>query len=171
MLSGSLAGEILFRGSSLQQLKYHVAVFVILAIAILHAPLLAFSGRLGRCRFQALLDFGTLIGRHDRAFDEKWIKPRDADRSGLLGSPDISSLADAGIVYEHVERMQLVPFDKKAVLVLVAGHPDPDDPPAGYRRPAQGDPLQARRVPGLTARCRRPCQPAVACPGLRRDLR
>ena len=47
VLSGSLAGEILFRGSSLAQLKYHVAVFVVLAIAILHAPLLAFAGRMG----------------------------------------------------------------------------------------------------------------------------
>ena len=119
VLSGSLAGEILYRGSSLDQLKYHVIVFVVLAIAILHAPLLAFTGRLARCRFRALLEFGTLIGRHDRAFDEKWVKPRGADRESLLGSPDVSSLADAGVVYEHVERMQLIPFDKKAVLVLV----------------------------------------------------
>lgn len=120
VLSGSLAGEILFRGSSLDELKYHVVVFVVLAIAILHAPLLAFSGRLARCRFGALLEFGTLIGWHDRAFDEKWIKTRDTDRSGLLGSPDISSLADVGIIYEHVQRMQIIPFEKKAVLVLVA---------------------------------------------------
>jgi hypothetical protein len=120
VLSGSRAGEILFRGSSLDQLKYHVVIFVVLAIAILHAPLLAFSGRLGRCRFQALLDFGTLIGRHDRAFDERWIKTRDADRASLLGSPDATSLADVGLIYEHVERMQLVPFDKKALIVLIA---------------------------------------------------
>ncbi len=119
VLSGSLAGEILFRGSSLDQLKYHVIIFVVLAIAIFHAPLLAFSGRLARCRFRALLEFGTLIGRHDRAFDEKWIKSQAADRASLLGSPDIPSLADAGVIYEHVERMQLVPFERKAVLVLV----------------------------------------------------
>lgn len=120
VLAGSLAGEILFRGSSLHQLKYHVVVFVVLAIAILHAPLLAFSGRLCRCRFQGLLEFGALIGRHDRAVDERWIKPRGVDRSSLLGSPDVSSMADIATVYEHVERMQLVPFDRKALLVLTA---------------------------------------------------
>jgi hypothetical protein len=119
VLSGSLAGEILFRHSSLNQLKYHVLVFVVLAIALIHAPLLAFTGRLGRCRFRALLEFGTLIGRHDRAFDEKWVKPQGADRASLLGSPDVSSLAAIGTIYEHVERMQLIPFDRKAVLVLV----------------------------------------------------
>jgi hypothetical protein len=120
VLSGSLAGEILFRGSSLNQLKYPVVVFTLLAIAIVHAPLLAFSGRLGRCRFRGLLDFGTLIGQHDRAFDEKWIRPRADDRVSLLGDPDASSLAAVGIIYEHVERMQLVPFGKKALLVLIA---------------------------------------------------
>jgi hypothetical protein len=119
VLSGSLAGEILFRGSSLDQLKYHVIVFVVLAIAVLHAPLLAFTGRLARCRFRALLEFGTLLGRHDREFDEKWLKPRGADRASLLGSPDVSSLAAAGVVYEHVERMRLIPFEKQAVFVLI----------------------------------------------------
>jgi hypothetical protein len=119
VLSGSLAGEILFRGSSLDQLKYHVIVFVVLSIVILHAPLLAFSGRLGRCRFEGLLEFGKLIGQHDRAFDRKWIKTRKTDPGDLLGSPDVSSLADLGSVYEHVERMQLIPFDRKAVLVLI----------------------------------------------------
>jgi hypothetical protein len=120
VLSGSLAGEIVFRGSSLDRLKYHILIFVAFAIAIVHAPLLAFSGRLGRCRFRGLLEFGTLTGRHDRAFDEKWLKTRGTDRAGLLGSPDVSSLADIGIVYEHVERMQLIPSDKKALLVLIA---------------------------------------------------
>jgi hypothetical protein len=118
VLSGSLAGEILFRGSSLAQLKYHVVAFVVLAIAIVHAPLLAFNGRLGRCRFLGLLEFGALIGRHDRAFDARWIKPRGTDRSSLLGSPDVSSMAGIAKVYEHVERMQLIPFDRKALLVF-----------------------------------------------------
>ena len=78
-----------------------------------------FTGRLARCRFRGLLDFGSLIGDHDRAFDEKWLKSQG--RSGsLLGSPDVASLADLSSVYEHVERMQLLPWDKKALIVLVA---------------------------------------------------
>jgi hypothetical protein len=119
VLSASLAGEILFRGSSLDQVKYHVIVFVVLALLFLHAPLLAFSGRLGRCRFRGLLDFGTLIGFHDRAFDEKWVKSQGAQKTSLLGSPDVSSLAALAAAYEHVERMRLIPFDRKAVLVLI----------------------------------------------------
>jgi hypothetical protein len=119
VLSGSFAYEIVHRGSSLGNLKYHVIVFVVLALVILHAPLLAFTGRLARCRFRGLLDFGTLIGAHDRAFDEKWVKPLGTNWENLLGSPDISSLADIAQVFEHVERMRLIPLDKKALVVLV----------------------------------------------------
>jgi hypothetical protein len=119
VLSGSLAREILHRGSSLDSLKYHVIVFVVLAMVIVHAPLLAFAGRQARCRFEGLLNFGTLIWRHDLAFDEKWVKAPDTKHENLLGSPDVASLADLGHVYEHVERMQIIPFDKQAAVILV----------------------------------------------------
>ncbi len=120
VLSGSFAYEIVHRGSSLNILKYHIIVFVVLAIVILHAPLIVFTGRLAGCRFWGLLDYGSLIGDHDRAFDEKWLKSPSANRSSLLGSPDVPSLAEIGMVYEHVERMQLLPWDKQALIVLVA---------------------------------------------------
>ncbi|HKM56563.1 MAG TPA: hypothetical protein VJY33_24375, partial [Isosphaeraceae bacterium] len=120
VLSGSFAFEIVHRGSSLNILKYHIIVFVVLAIVILHAPLLVFTSRLAMCWFRGLLDFGALIGDHDRAFDEKWVKAQGVSRAKLLGSPDVASLADIAQVFEHVERMQLLPFDKKAIIVLVA---------------------------------------------------
>jgi hypothetical protein len=120
VLSGGIAGEILFRGSSLAALKYHLIVFVALGVIILHVPLFAFSGGLARCRYGGLLEFGALIGRHDRAFDRKWVECPSRDQERLLGSPDVSSLADIATAYEHVQRMRLIPFDEKAIVVLVA---------------------------------------------------
>ncbi|MGC8640292.1 MAG: hypothetical protein ACP5XB_10500 [Isosphaeraceae bacterium] len=120
VLSGGFAREILSKGSSLQDLKYHIIVFVVLAMVFLHVPLLAFTGRLARCRFRGLLEIGALISAHDRAFEERWIRSPDADRRALLGSPDISSLASGAEIYERVDQMLLVPFDKKAVIVLIA---------------------------------------------------
>ncbi|MGO8897166.1 MAG: hypothetical protein ACLQU5_02280 [Isosphaeraceae bacterium] len=117
VLSGSFAYEIVHRGSSLNILKYHIIVFVVLVIVILHAPLLVFTGRLARCRFRGLLDFGSLIGDHDRAFDERWLKSQG---SSLLGNADVGSLTHMSGVYEQVERMQLLPWDKQALTVLVA---------------------------------------------------
>jgi len=120
VLSGSFAYEIVHRGSSLNNLKYHLVVFLVLALVMVHAPLLSFTWRLARYWFRRLLEFGALIGEHDRAFDEKWIKSPDVDRASLLGSPDVPSLADIAEVYEHAERMQLLPFDRKALVVMVA---------------------------------------------------
>jgi hypothetical protein len=119
VLSGSFAYEIVHRGSSLNELKYHIIVFVILAIVVVHLPLVAFTGRLAQSRFRGLLDFGSLIGAHDRAFDEKWFKSPGAKPADLLGSRDVLSLSGIAKVYEHVEEMQLLPVDKKALVVLV----------------------------------------------------
>jgi hypothetical protein len=118
VLSGSFAREILHRGSTLDNLKYHVIVFAVLSIVILHIPLFVFIRRQARLRFRALLEFGDLARRHDRAFDEKWVEHPVAGPEKLLGSPDVSSLAGIAQAFEHVDRMQLFPFDKKAVLVL-----------------------------------------------------
>jgi hypothetical protein len=137
VLSGSLAGEILFRGSSLNELKYHVIIFVVLAIVIIHAPLLAFSGRLGRCRFRGLLDLATLIGRQDRAFEQKWIESRNNDHASLLDRPDASSLADLGTIYEHAQEMRVIPFDKHAVIVLALAAIIPMIPLVGTAIPIQ----------------------------------
>jgi hypothetical protein len=119
VLSGSLAGEVLYAGESLNSLKYHVLVFIILSLAFLLAPLLVYFGKLARCRFQAVLDFRMLIWRHDRAFDEKWVRGPGLKQEELLGSPDVSSLADIAAAFEHVQRMRLIPLDNQAVLVLV----------------------------------------------------
>jgi hypothetical protein len=135
VLSGGFAREIIHRGSSLDSLKYHVIIFVVLAVLILHLPLLAFTGKLARCRFRALLDFGTMVGRHDRAFDEKWVTLPAGEQAKLLGSPDASSLADIAQAYEHVERMQLIPFDKKALGVIVAAELIPMIPLIGTAIP------------------------------------
>jgi hypothetical protein len=135
VLSGSFAREILHRGSSLNSLKYHIVVFVVIAVSVLQAPLVSFIGKLARCRFAGLLEFGTLILRHDRAFDEKWIRARESDRPSLIGSPDVGPLADLGIVYEHLERMQIIPFDKKALAVLVVAALIPMAPLVGTAIP------------------------------------
>ena len=120
MLSGSFAAQVLHWGQSVNGLKYHLAVFVALALASILAPLLVFSGKLAHCRFQALLDFGMLAWRHDHAFDDKWIRIPAAHQEEILGSPDLSSMADLAAGFEHVQEMKVMPLDRQALLVLVA---------------------------------------------------
>lgn len=136
VMSGGFAYEIVHQGETLESLKYHAIVFVVAALAILHAPLFAFCGRLSRCRFTGLLEFGALVWTYDRAFDEKWIKrPHSENRESLLGSADIQALADIATAYDHVERMRVFPFDPKAGLVLVAAAVIPFIPLVGTAIP------------------------------------
>jgi hypothetical protein len=121
VLSGSLAREIIHKGSSLSDVKYHVIIFVVIIIVILHAPLFVFTGRLARCRFRGLLDFGNLIWSHDHEFDEKWIRNlgKKGEGESLLGSRDVASLGAISRAFDHIDEMRLIPFDKKASLMLV----------------------------------------------------
>jgi len=135
--SAGFADEILHHGSSLAELKYHVIVFVVIAMFVLYLPFLSFSGQLARCRFSGLLDFGKLVWDHDRAFDEKWIKHRNENRDSLLGSADIQSLADAATGYEHINEMWLIPFDMKAFAVLMIAALLPMAPLLGTSVPIQ----------------------------------
>jgi hypothetical protein len=136
--SAGFAQEILHFGESLDSLKFHVIAFIVVAVVLLHAPLLTFSGVLSRCRFKGLLEFGALVWRHDRAFDEKWIHtPPENIKESLLGTPDIQSLADMAICYEHVDRMRLCPFDTKAFAVLILSALVPMIPLIGTAVPLQ----------------------------------
>jgi hypothetical protein len=121
VLSGSLAREIIHGGSSLADVKYHVIIFVMIMMVVLHAPLFVYTGRLARCRFRGLLDFGNLIWAHDHEFDEKWVRNlgKKAEGESLLGSHDVASLGAISRAFDHIDEMRLIPFDKKASLVLV----------------------------------------------------
>jgi len=136
--SAGFADQILHKGESLNSLKYHVMAFVAGALIILHAPLLAFSGRLSRCRFNGLLEFGALVWRHDTAFDEKWIKHSpDRNKESILGSSDVQSMSAIATCYDHIDRMWLIPFDTKAFAVLVLAALIPMIPLLGTEIPLQ----------------------------------
>jgi len=121
MFSSAVFYQILHKDESIETLKYHIILYVIIALIVLHAPLLVFVSRLSRCRFRGLLEFSSLVLRYDRAFEEKWIEKRFGEPTEpLLGSPDVQSLADIATSYEHVNDMVLIPFDMKGSLVLLA---------------------------------------------------
>jgi len=138
VFSAAFAQEILHHGESLNSLKYHVIAFIAAALLVLHLPLLAFSGRLSRCRFSGLLEFGAFVWRYDRAFEAKWLaNPAAAPHESLLGSADIQSLADIATCYDHIDRMWPMPFDTKAFAVLVLAAMVPMIPLVGTAVPLQ----------------------------------
>jgi hypothetical protein len=97
----------------------NVILLVAVALGLSLGPLLFFSRVLWSARIDALREYSALGRRYSRLFHQKWIV--QANDESLLGSSDISGLADLGTSYERVERMRIVPFGPRpAILIIVA---------------------------------------------------
>jgi len=137
IVSGGLAYEIYHHGESLDSLKYHLIVYVILLTVLVHLPVVAFVARLFRCRMFGLLEFSNLVWRHDRAFDEKWIHQPPSDNEPLLGTSDVQSLADIATAYDHVNEMRVIPIDSRAGIGIAVAAALPMVPLIGTEIPFQ----------------------------------
>jgi hypothetical protein len=77
-----------------------------------------FAPHLVALKLEAAHGYSALALAHNHLFDRKWLGARDPESAGLLGTPDISSLADLGTSYEVVAKMRPVPFDPGDALFL-----------------------------------------------------
>jgi hypothetical protein len=113
------AGERYLReGASVLQYKSAFGGFIVLCLAAVLAPLLVFGKPLARLKDAALLNYGGLAASHQRAFESKWLAGRPPDGQ-ILGSPDVSSLADLAASYELVLRMRPIPIDVATVVAVL----------------------------------------------------
>jgi hypothetical protein len=113
------AGERYLReGASVLQYQSAFGGFIVLCLAAVLAPLLVFGKALARLKDTALLRYGALAASHQRAFESKWLAARPPDGQ-ILGSPDVSSLADLAVSYELVLRMKPVPIDVATVAAVL----------------------------------------------------
>ena len=136
VFSAAFAEEILHHGESLDSLKYHIGIYVVCMLLIIHLPLFSFFGKLTRTRFVGLLEFSGLVWKYDRAFEKKWLEERDATNSEeFLGNSDISTLADVATPYNHICEMRMIPFDSKSLIILAGAAALPMLPLVGTQIP------------------------------------
>jgi hypothetical protein len=83
-------------------------------------PLLTFMRPLLIVKRKGIIKYGDLGGRYVREFEQKWIEGKGAPGEPLLGTGDIQSLADIGGSYERLDKMSVVPFDRRTVLAFAA---------------------------------------------------
>jgi hypothetical protein len=94
-------------------------LLAVLGMVIAFGPLLPFSLHLGRARRDGLIELGDLAADCGRRFRRRWLA--GGERRDLLGSGDVSALADLAPVYrETVERLRFVLFDRRDVVLLLA---------------------------------------------------
>ena len=121
VVSAGVLRQIVYHGAGLTSFKFEaigLLLFVLVAFAL---PLCAFTPLLLGLKRRGLADYGALVSRHNRAFETRWIDgpAEGADAAEVLGSPDVSSLADLAAGYELVTRIKPVPLSKASIAPLL----------------------------------------------------
>ena len=118
VVASRLAHDVIYHGVSVQSLKSVLGAFVVLMIAICVAPLLALVGPLAAAKRRALLEYGTLVGRHGRMVRQRWILGEAQAGDALLQAPEIGPVADTLSIYDAVRRMRALRFGKSTLLAI-----------------------------------------------------
>ncbi|KIN91118.1 hypothetical protein [Thauera sp. SWB20] len=119
VLAGQLLNRIVHRGASLPDFALEIGAMVVVLLLLALAPLAVFAGQLAQLRRTGLDEYGVLAQRLAGEFDTKWVRGGAPADEPLLGSPDISALADMGGSYEVIENMRSVPIAPEALIPLV----------------------------------------------------
>ncbi|MBI5545116.1 MAG: hypothetical protein HY901_14595 [Deltaproteobacteria bacterium] len=117
-IAGTWASQIVFLGTALTSFDRSLASLVVLALVFGLGPLAAFSGKLYRAKIKGRAQYGALARTYTTQFHERWIVERKS--AGLLGSPDIQSLADLANSYAIVLRTRLTPFGWREVGIIAS---------------------------------------------------
>jgi hypothetical protein len=120
VVSSTWAHEAVYHGVSVQSLRFLMAGFLVLLVAIFSAPLLLFVPKLRQARRKAVLEYGALVAEHGRLVHRKWILREGVAEPPLLDAPELGPVADVNTLYEAVKNMRAAPLGK-ATLVSIAG--------------------------------------------------
>lgn len=110
------ADKVSFANVSVMSFKPEIAVLLAAAFLVTLGPLVFFVRPLWLARFQAVREYGRLAADHARMFHARWVQR--GEREGLLGSPDVSSLADMGTSYDFVRVMRPFPLSLYTILII-----------------------------------------------------
>jgi hypothetical protein len=116
VIAGADARSILYEHVPLRALETHWLAFAAFVMVCVFGPLLLFAGALKRLRRSGMHELGTLGARYARQFQRRWLDAPPGDDPPLLGTPDISSLADLASSYQVVRRIGILPVQLRELV-------------------------------------------------------
>jgi len=117
LVSSELAGNVLYEGETLVDVKQLVIVFIAISLVVLFIPLLFFTNKLIHLKHKALVTYGTLQNQLSGDFHKHWITD---ETKKLVESMQPSAMADYSAVYEIVSNMRVVPINMKTIVIVAA---------------------------------------------------
>jgi hypothetical protein len=118
VISSNIYSHILYDSESLSDFRMPIAAMLVFVVLVLLLPLAFFAARLARAARAAKLEFGILSSHYVNDFHRKWIGGGGRGE-GLLGTPDLQSLADLANSFNVVAEMRLLPVGKQSLLRLI----------------------------------------------------
>jgi hypothetical protein len=121
ILCASIGEEILFNGASLRSFELELTLFFLICLVVILAPLLIFTPILIRSKLEYWGRYTPLASSYVQGFDEKWAQA-GSSRQGLLGSPDIQSLADLRHSYAGISEMRTLLPNKNTIGIFAIAY-------------------------------------------------
>ena len=124
LVAGRVANGVVHAGLTLSHYELELVAIPAGAILLVLCPEFVFALTLWRTKLTGLRQYGIFAQRYVREFDHKWLHPQTPAAEGLLGSPDIQSLADLANSFDVVQQLRLLPTrDTILRLALFAAAP------------------------------------------------
>jgi hypothetical protein len=118
MAAGVLANGVIYDRIPLQHFAAVIAIYAVVAMVIILAPLVVFAGPLVKTKRAGMHEYGALATEYTTAFNQKWIVAPRRPEEELLGSGDIQSLADLGNSFGFIEKMNALPMGPRTPIHL-----------------------------------------------------
>jgi len=118
-LTGVIANEVVYDKLPLTHFAPAIVAYVVVALLVIVAPLVIFTGKLMKVKRRGLLRYGTLATSYTGSFDKKWTRGENPEHEALLGTADIQSLADLGNSFAFIDRMNALPVNPRSLIHLV----------------------------------------------------
>ena len=118
-IASAWGNHLLYGGHKLSEYQMPCVAIVVGAVGLAVFPVIVFTSRLLRLKLHGLHDYGVLANRHSLFFDEKWVLHARENMHELLGTQDVSSLADLGAGYQTVAGIRFVPVRLRNIMAVV----------------------------------------------------
>lgn len=119
MMVSRFAHEVVHHGALLVSFYLPVAAYVVLWSLALMLPLFAIAPKLWATRKEALPAYAALVGEQGRLVHRRWIERKPVDDVPLLDAAEIGPVADAAVLYESVQNMQVVPIGRRTLTTIL----------------------------------------------------
>lgn len=119
MSAGLVASRIFHEGASLAAFKLEIVSLVVFGLLLVLGPLTVFAPQILAAKREGTREYGAFAAEYTRQFDRRWLRGDGHEKTQILGTSDIQSLADLDTACSVIKDIRAVPFSRDLLLQLV----------------------------------------------------